>query len=300
MLSAARAALLEPRLSALLADYDYDARIEADPIEFPRRHSRPEDIELVALLATSLAYGNAKAFKPKLAQLLAPMGKHPADFARNFDPKRDAKHFEGFVYRFNVGADLAVLVSSAGRLSREHGGLGKAFEAAFRREQSLRGALTSFVAGLRGHIDPAIEERLGKPRDLAHLLPNPEGGSSCKRLLLYLRWMVRGPDRVDFGLWDIPKSALVIPLDTHIGRISRFLGLTARSDLSWRTAEEITASLRRLDPEDPVKYDFALCHTGMSGACPARSHARTCAPCGLLPACRKGPQVLRRAARTQG
>jgi uncharacterized protein (TIGR02757 family) len=135
---------------------------------------------------------------------------------------------------------------------------------------------------------------MGPARALDHLLPDASRGAACKRLLLYLRWMVRRDD-VDLGAWEgiVPPSALVIPLDTHVSRLSRLLGLTCRADLSWRTAEEITASLRRLSPEDPVRYDFALCHLGMSGACPARRSAERCRACPLAPACPTG----RRAAR---
>jgi hypothetical protein len=98
--------------------------------------------------------------------------------------------------------------------------------------------------------------------------------------------MVRGPDAVDLGIWKgVPRSTLIIPLDTHVARIARCLGLTDRQDMSWRTAEEITRNLRVLDPEDPVRYDFALCHLGMSGACPPRPEAGKCACCALGTVC---------------
>jgi endonuclease III len=115
--------------------------------------------------------------------------------------------------------------------------------------------------------------------------------------------MVRGPDAVDLGAWSglVPRSALVVPLDTHVHRVSRCLGLTLRRDASWRTAEEITAALRRIDPEDPVRYDFALCHLGMSGDCPARRDPLRCAACPLAPACgRLRPAAPVSAARRGG
>ena len=99
--------------------------------------------------------------------------------------------------------------------------------------------------------------------------------------------MVRGPDGVDFGLWrEIPRAALLVPLDTHVHRIGGFIGLTRRKDLSWRTAEDVTARLRLLDADDPVRYDFALSHLGISGACASRKDARRCAECQLKPICR--------------
>ncbi len=117
-------------------------------------------------------------------------------------------------------------------------------------------------------------------------MPDPRAGSACKRLLLYVRWMVRPADGVDLGLWPLDPSLLVIPVDTHIHRIGRNLGLTERNDASWRTAEEITAALRHLDAADPVRYDFALCHMGVSRDCPSRRDPAKCEPCVLRPVCR--------------
>ncbi|MHB8874810.1 MAG: DUF2400 family protein, partial [Myxococcaceae bacterium] len=142
---------------------------------------------------------------------------------------------------------------------------------------------------------PPLRRALGREKGLDHLLPARLGPGAAKRLLLFLRWMVRGPDEVDFGLWrSVPPSALVIPLDTHIGRLAKHLGLTRRKDLSWRTAEEITAGLRLVDPCDPVRYDFSLCHHGMSGRCPAAVEERHCRECVLAGVCRTGRRLLRR------
>lgn len=287
MLSAARAQALKPLLDRFLAGYDASARIGFDPVELPHRYARREDVEVSALLSASLAYGRADLFKPKLERLLAAMGESPADFAAHFDPRSHRRVFEGFVYRFNLASDVALLVAAMGSTLREKGSLG----AAFPLELPLQVALTAFVGGLRDHPRQAIVRELGPVRGLDHLLPDPARGGSCKRLLLFLRWMSRGPDAVDFGLWPLPPARLVIPLDTHIGRISRLLGLTARKDLSWRTAEEITASLRRLDPLDPVKYDFALCHYGMSGVCPAKPVRANCERCMLRAECRVGRRL---------
>jgi len=288
MLTAARAKALVAPLNALLATWDSRARIGFDPVELPHRYARPEDIEVSALLCTSLAYGRVDLFKPKLEQLLAAMGESPADFAAGFDPARHRRVFEGFVYRFNLAADVGLLVAGMGAMLRAHGSLA----AAFRTELPLREGLADFTGRLRATPREPIVRALGPLRGLDHLLPDPLRGGSCKRLLLFLRWMVRGPDAVDFGLWEIPTAKLVIPLDTHIARMSRLLGLTARKDLSWRTAEEITASLRRLDAADPVKYDFALCHYGMSGACPLRPVRENCAGCPLRSACKVGRRIL--------
>ncbi|HUL60164.1 MAG TPA: TIGR02757 family protein [Anaeromyxobacteraceae bacterium] len=278
-LSAARAAVLRPRLDALDAGTDRARRIGFDPVEFPRRYRDPGDQEVVGLVAASLAYGRADVFKPVLERVLTRMGPSPAGFADAFARAPGAAAFEGFLYRFNRPADVAALVAAVGDVRRRHGSLGARFAALFHAEGgapgALRPALARFAGELRGA--PPVGRLLAHrgPRGLLHLLPDPAGPGACKRWNLYLRWMVRGPDEVDLGAWrGVPASALVVPLDTHVLRIARCLGLTARRDATWRTAEEITAGLRRLDPADPVRYDFALCHLGMSGACPAPRPAR--------------------------
>ncbi|MDH5492620.1 MAG: DUF2400 domain-containing protein, partial [Myxococcales bacterium] len=160
------------------------------------------------------------------------------------------------------------------------GSLGAAFSRSLERAGGeLREGLAGFADALRGP-DPG--------RGLKHLISDPRAGSACKRSLLYLRWMIRPADGVDLGLWPLSPSILLIPLDTHLLRIGHHLRLTDRRDASWRTAEEITASLRQLDPHDPVRYDFALCHLGISGSCPSRRVPSLCAACVLREACRLG------------
>jgi uncharacterized protein (TIGR02757 family) len=300
-LSPARAAALRPLLDALDAGLDHAARIGFDPVELPRRQRSPDDAEVAGLVAASLAYGRADVFKPVLERALTAMGPSPARFAEGFVRAPDPRAFEGFLYRFNRPADVAALVAAIGDLRLRHGSLGARFAALYREAGAgpgaLRPALARFAAELREAPPVAPILRGRGRRGLLHLLPDATGPGACKRWNLYLRWMVRGPDRVDLGLWPgVPASALVVPLDTHVLRIARCLGLTARADATWRTAEEITASLRRLDPEDPVRFDFALCHLGMSGACPARRDPVRCAACPLRPACRAGGRA-RAAAR---
>jgi uncharacterized protein (TIGR02757 family) len=288
MISTSRARLLKPLLDALLDARALPERVAFDPVRFPRRFPDPLDAEVAGLVASSLAYGRADLFGERLDGLFGALGPRPGALARAFDARRDAALFAGFRYRFNVGADLAALVSAAGAVQRARGSLGSAFETALRRAGAMRDAAAEFAALLRGAVDPDVERALGPRRGFDHLLPRPERGAACKRLMLFFRWMVRGgaSDGVDLGLWSgISPSALVIPLDTHVARLARHLGLSRRRDLSWATAEEITASLRRLDPLDPVKYDFALCHYGMSGGCPARPSATGCARCALKTAC---------------
>jgi len=289
MIGLDRAHRLKPVLDALLDPAAMALRARADPVRFPRRCRRPDDAEVVALVSACLAYGRADLFGPKLEELWRRVGERPGQFARELDPRRDRAAFEGLSYRFNTPADLAALIGAAGAVQVESGSLGAVLEGAFREHGALRPALSAFAARLRESVPAGIERALGPMRGFDHLLPEPARGGACKRLLLLCRWMVRGgpADPIDLGLWQgVPASALVVPLDTHVARIALNLGLTRRRDLTWATAEDVTASLRRIDAEDPVRYDFALCHHGMSGACPRRRSAGTCGPCALAPHCR--------------
>lgn len=289
---------LRPLLEALMAQSVSSVRIGFDPVEFPRRYPDARDAEVAGLLAASLSYGRADLFRPKIEGLLARLGERPSRALLQLDVEGAAQVTEGFVYRFNVATDVAVLLLGMGSALREHGSLEALFSQARSGTSTLREALGAFTAALR-QPTPELLGRLGPPRGLDHLLPSGETGAA-KRLCMYLRWMVRGPDEVDLGLWkSIPASALVIPLDTHIARIARLLGLTRRKSDDWKTAEEITASLRQLAPDDPVKFDFALCHLGMSGACPSTPVLAQCGRCVLQRGCRVGRRVIhpRHAAR---
>jgi uncharacterized protein (TIGR02757 family) len=290
VLSAERAARLRPLLDSFRDSREVRERIAADPIEFPRQFAHPRDQECVALLSAALAYGRADLFKPKIAGILAGLGRHPADAIAALTIPRAAKLLDGFVYRFNLPADLAVLLLGIGATLKRHGSL----EAAFLSPTTphWRERIARFVTTLRQAApEPDIVRALGPTRGVSHLLPGADKGAA-KRLNLYLRWLVRGPDDVDLGAWSrVSPAQLIMPVDTHIARVGALLGLTRATTISWAMAEEITASLRLLDPSDPVKYDFALCHYGMSGACPAQSVRANCLRCPLAAACRRGVRL---------
>lgn len=264
-----------------------EPRLEFDPVQLPRRYDQPDDIEVAALISAVLAYGRASVFKVRIEEMLGSMGPHPASFARAYSQDPRAAVFGNIRYRFNESADFAALVAAIGWMCREHGGLGPRFGNLF-RASSLRAALASFAGELRSAPPVQALLRQRGERGLRYLLPDASLPGACKRWHLYLRWMVRGPDAVDFGVWRkfVPKSELIIPLDTHIARVANYIGLTDRTDLSWRTALEITETLRKVDPADPVRFDFALCHHGMSGACPASRVPQKCASCLLYSVCR--------------
>lgn len=268
-------------LDAVRSGCDTEARKQSDPIEYVHRFTRPEDRELVALVASSLAFGNVKALRAKIEDALDRIGPDIALAAE--DPKRLRASLRGWKHRLFTADDLARLLAGARSVQRAHGSLGEALRKSFAETSDLREALVVWTASIRaaGGLDRPSERR-----GPAHILSDPSKGSAVKRLCLLLRWMARPADGVDLGQWPIPASALVIPVDTHIHKLGRNLGFTARRDVSWRTASEITAALRRFDPEDPVKYDFSLCHMGMLQRCPSRRDPARCEGCGVLSVCR--------------
>jgi uncharacterized protein (TIGR02757 family) len=263
-------------LDALLADRDWETMRERDPIGFVHDWRDPRDQEVVGLVASSLAFGNVVAARKSIRRVLDALGPDPAEVVVREERATLRRRLGGFKHRIYRAENVATLLSGAGTLLRDHDSLGDVF-GDFRRETGdFRESLARFADALR---------QGARDRSTRHLVSDPRAGSACKRLRLYARWMVRPADGVDLGLWDVPASELIIPVDTHVHRIARNLGLTGRATASWATAEEITASLRALDPEDPVKYDFALCHLGVSRECPSRQDLRKCDRCVLRGVC---------------
>ncbi|MBI4012829.1 MAG: TIGR02757 family protein [Candidatus Rokubacteria bacterium] len=272
-------------LERLYRDFDYRGRLANDAIRYPRRYPDPRDREVVALLTASLAYGRVDLFGPWVERLLGWLQPSPRAFVVGFDPARDARRFAPFHYRFTRGADLAAAVLAVHRLLARHGSLRQAFLAGYSdADPDIRPALDRFAASI---LDQDFRP-VGMPapsRGFRHLFPRPGDGGPCKRWHLFLRWMVRR-DGLDFGDWpEVSPAKLLIPLDTHVANMADALRLTRRRSRTGRMVEEITARLRAVDPADPVKYDFALCHTRMRGDCLGR-RAAVCGACGLRPVCR--------------
>lgn len=262
---------------------DVAARRAADPVHFVHLYKRRDDQEIVALLAASLAFGNVKALCAKIEDALNRLGPHVAKTA---DDAADVhRRLAGFRHRLYSGKDVAHLVVGARAMQRAYGSLGTPFVQALASGKPLRDAVHDWVKELRergGFPAMGTRESLGPD----HLLPDPTKGSALKRLMLFLRWMIRPADGIDLGLWNIPPAHLVIPLDTHIHKLSRNIGLTLRNAADFQAAEEITAALARLDAKDPIKYDFSLCHLGMLQSCPSRKDPEHCEGCGVKPICR--------------
>ena len=282
---------LKDRLEHLYRTFDI-RHISPDPLEIVHRYRTPEDREVVGFVASALAYGRVDQILGSVDRALALMeadGKSPDRFVRSFDPVRDGRRFTSFRHRFNNGEDLACLLLWMRRAMEEAGSLGEFFLRGYRPEEPDVGpALSRFVRGLlsldRGPFYP--NGLPGPGQGVRYFLPSPEDGSACKRLNLFLRWMVRRGDDLDFGLWkEVSAAHLVIPLDAHVSRIARYVGLTDHLTPSWRTALEVTGRLRQFDPDDPIKYDFSLCRLGILKLCPKKRQITKCKTCPLLDVC---------------
>ena len=236
-------------------------------LSVPHRYYRPEDREIAGVVAASLAYGNVRQIQRSTEAALEAMGSSPSRFIRLFDPIRDAPRFQGFVHRFNSGVDLALLCYLLQQTIKTRGCLQAFFlEGYDPGHEDIGHALISFVERVLSlDVSPFYPSgTLPAKAGVRFFFPSPAKGSACKRLNLFLRWMVRRGDEIDFGIWtEVSPAKLIMPLDTHVARIVRRLGLTNIKQANWRMATEVTRRLRTFDPEDPVKYDFALCRLGV-------------------------------------
>jgi len=256
---------LRRRLDELYLHYD-DRFVDPDPLQFVRAQGTAADREVAGLVASALAYGNVKQIKRSIQTVLSAMGDAPAAAVRRLDPRAMAARLRRFRHRFNDGRDVACLLFFVRQMLERDGSV----EAFFARglaagAPDVGPALASFSAralaldhgGLYGR------GRLPASAGVRFFFPSPDDGSACKRLNLYLRWMARR-DKVDLGVWrTVDPAGLVIPLDAHIFAIARRVRLTRYRSPGWKMAVDITRRLRRLDPMDPVKYDFAFHRMGL-------------------------------------
>lgn len=258
---------LRPALDAL---YDgFNARHSvSDPVWFVHRFERNDDREIVGLIASALAFGRVQSVLNSIEGMLAVMGASPAAFVREFDPARDRTCFDHLVHRWTNGADFAALIWILHNMIERRGSIEGFFvEGLPAAALDVGDGLQSFSSrALAIDLKPIYGRRKPQP-GVAYFFSKPSSGGACKRLNLFLRWMVRH-DRVDLGVWSkVRPGQLIVPLDTHIIRIGRCLGLTRYRSPGWRMALDITASLRELDPLDPARFDFSMCHLGMMNGC---------------------------------
>jgi uncharacterized protein (TIGR02757 family) len=274
----------------------YDGRSQThlanDPLSFCRRYHTPEDREIAGLIASSFAYGNVKIIFRTLEAIFGRMGPSPRKFVERFEPEQGLALFAGFKHRFNDARDLCALLLAARTMLDEADSIGEFFLGCDDRDaEDITPSLIEYSAAVLAMDFSPLFGSTAIPADsyFSFFFPSPASGSACKRLCMYLRWMVRPDDGIDLGLWrEIPPARLVVPVDAHIRRIGRYLGLTRRNQADWRMAREITAALKKLDPADPVKYDFSLCHLGISEGCDGKDRLR-CVACPVIEICGADP-----------
>jgi uncharacterized protein (TIGR02757 family) len=251
---------LQTRLDALYERYDH-RHLDPDPLEPVRAQSTGADREVVGLVASGLAFGNVVQIKRSVAAVVEALGPRPAEAVASLDPRGMADRLRGFRHRWVDGRDVACLLAMAGQMRASHGSIEAFFAEGLSDEDPDVGpALASFSerALALDHHGLYGGGRLPRRAGVRYFFPSPSAGSACKRLNLYLRWMAR-TGGVDLGLWCRPSPRqLVLPLDAHTHAIARRLRLTRYRSPGWAMAVDITRRLRRFDPNDPVKYDFAL------------------------------------------
>lgn len=244
-------------------DYHYNffdrSQISPDPLEFLHKYSGFHDIEIAGIISSLFAYGNVKQIISTLDKIHNVMKRKPYEFVMDYNYVHDKKLFADIKHRFYTQDDIAKLFRSLHLAYNKEGTLKNLFLKFYEKEKDIKNSITAFSKFMVEFIADKREASHG----IKFMFPDPEKGSACKRMNLFLRWMVR-KDELDFGLWnEIPTSQLIIPVDTHVAKICRSLKLTDRKNVSWQMAEEITEELKMFDADDPVKYDFAICHIGM-------------------------------------
>lgn len=228
--------------------------ISTDPIEFPHRFKEKQDIEISAFISSLFAFGNIKQIMNVLNKIHQIIGQSPYYFVKEFDSSK--KYFDKIQHRFYTSNDINFLFSTLKIIYSKVDSL----EYYFMKEDLIKNKIIFLSNEMIKYYNKNYDFSLG----IKFMFPNPQKNSACKRMNLFFRWMVR-KDNLDFGLWkSISPKDLIIPVDVHIARISKKLNLTTKKNISWSMAEEITNNLKKFDENDPVKYDFALCHIGIN------------------------------------
>ncbi len=247
--------ITKTKLEELAEKYETVDFINDDPIQFAHRFINPQDVEIAAFLASLFAYGNRKVFIKKLDELFKIMENKPLEFVLDFEPNS----LRGFNYRFAKDFDIIEIFNILHKLYKEDGRLSALFEHGW----GLDNSIFTMLQTVTDYFYSNVQNKVGM--GFYHLIPNPKNGGAVKRMNMFLRWMVRkGP--VDLGLWDfLPTGELLIPIDVHVARISREMGLLKRNSNDFKAVLELTKTLKQFDPNDPVKFDFAMFGLGISG-----------------------------------
>jgi uncharacterized protein (TIGR02757 family) len=285
---------LGPRLARLYEAYNREDAA-SDPIQIVRRYTSPADQEVIGYCAAALAFGRVASVLNTVETLARVLGPAPAAYVREFDPAAPHPELRAMVHRWTRGVDIVALLWLLRQMIDRSGSIERFFLEGYDPEATDIGeALDSFSRrALALDLKAVYGRRRPARTGVGYFFPRPSAGSGCKRLNLFLRWMVRR-DEVDLGAWtSIPPSQLIVPLDTHVIRLGRCLRLTRYTSPGWRMAADITASLRAIDPVDPVRFDFSICHVGMMNAC-GFGRRQGDAQCPLKGICR--PRVRAAAA----
>jgi uncharacterized protein (TIGR02757 family) len=258
---------LGPALDRLYHDYNREDSA-ADPVQLVRPFARPEDREIAGFCAAALAFGRVASVLASISTLFRIMGERPADYVRAFDPSAPHPELRAMVHRWTRGVDLAALLWILRQMLERSGSIERFFaEGLDRADEDVGPALDSFSRRALTLDMRQVYGRVPKRAGVCYFFPRPSAGSACKRLNLFLRWMVRA-DSVDLGVWHaVRPGQLIVPLDTHVIRLAQCLRLTRYVSPGWKMAADVTARLRALDPIDPVRFDFSICHVGMMNAC---------------------------------
>lgn len=268
--------------------------MDADPIELVRRYREPDDLELAAFVAALFAFGRVASLRAAVRAILEGLGPSPARGVVS-GVHRSPDYLPAFRYRWCSRDDLIDLLEAYASLTRDGSSLGASLAAHRRVSPSMEEALAAWVLELRTRAAG------GRPlsRGLRFLLAHPSSSGACKRWFLLLRWLIRPDDGLDLGLWSdrLDPAELTVPLDAHWARIGPRLGWTRRRTPGRAMAIELTDALRRADPADPLRFDFAVCHLGISGGCPPRVTRAHCEACPLAGVCASGRRRLASALR---
>jgi uncharacterized protein (TIGR02757 family) len=269
----------------------------SDPIELVRPYANPADAEIVGFCAAGLAFGRVKSILDSVGRLLDVMGPSPAAFVRQFVPERDSRLFDLLGHRWMRGPDLAALMWMLRQMLEAAGTLEQFFvDGDTPAAPDIGPGLEQFCERARAFDVSRVYGMRPESSGVHGFFARPSSGSACKRLNLFLRWMVRR-DQIDLGIWTrVSPARLIIPLDVHVIRVGTCMGLTRLTSPGWRMAADITASLRQFNPADPVRYDFALCHIGMQSLCGFNQPAGDL-QCPLKGVCRPHARRPRASAR---
>ncbi|RYZ69750.1 MAG: TIGR02757 family protein [Proteobacteria bacterium] len=294
--------LFKGLLDPLIERYHRPAYLDSDPLGIAHEWKDPRDQEIVAIFSALLAYGNAQIIRRTLRALFDRFqgtGTRPSEWIKQYEKDPDAtlqnlrEEWNGIFYRFNSTGDLVLLFELIARSTLKFGSVGEHFLRFY--DPNKPGSLEeSWSAFIEDWSNDARELKRPGLKGFRYLLTSPKDGSACKRWVMLLRWMGRR-DEIDLGLWmeggllvhsrPLCSADLFMPIDTHTGRITQYIGILKRKQYNWKAVLEVTEFFKKLEPNDPILYDFALARLGILDLCQKRYRVEICQTCSLLPAC---------------